>query len=63
MANPPVWAPNAVATELGWTDPDSGELLLAIEGLLAEEAPKKRTRKTNTETPVEETQTDTPAAE
>ena len=65
MANPPVWAPNAVATEKGWADPDSGELLIAVEGLL-EEAPKKRTRKTTTETivePIEEAPTEAPAAE
>lgn len=66
MANPPVWAPNAVATEKGWADPDSGELLIAVEGLL-EEAPKKRTRKTTTEettvAPIEEAPTEAPAAE
>lgn len=62
MANPPVWAPNAVATEKGWVDPDSGELLLAIDGLL-EEAPKKRSRKTNTETTIEEAPTEAPEAE
>lgn len=61
MANPPAWAPNAVATEQGWTDPVSGELLIAIEGLL-EQAPKDNTPKTSTvteETPTEES----PAAE
>lgn len=65
MANPPVWAPNAVATDKGWTDPVSGELLIAVDGLL-EEAPKKRTRKTTTETtvePIEEAPTEAPAAE
>jgi hypothetical protein len=29
----PHWAPNAVATSLGWTDATSGELLMAVEGL------------------------------
>jgi hypothetical protein len=29
----PHWAPNAVATSLGWTDATSGELLIAVEGL------------------------------
>lgn len=46
---PPVWAPNAVATDKGWVDPKSGELLLAVAGLL-EEAPKKKTKKTTTAT-------------
>lgn len=41
----PHWAPNAVATDKGWTDPKTGELLVAVEGLL-EETPKKRTKKT-----------------
>lgn len=53
----PHWAPNAVATEKGWTDPKTGELLIAVQGLL-EEAPKKKTKKTTTvveETPVEDT--------
>lgn len=57
MAQAPHWAPDAVATEKGWVDPNSGELLVAVEGLLAEETPKKRTRKATTtveETPVEE---------
>lgn len=51
----PHWAPNAVATDKGWTDPNTGELLVAVEGLL-EEAPKKRTKKTTVveETPVVE---------
>jgi hypothetical protein len=35
--NPPVWAPNAVPTKLGWADPVTGELLLAVEGLEVEE--------------------------
>jgi len=53
----PHWAPNAIATEAGWTDPKSGELLVAVQGLLAvEETPKKKTKKT---TVVE----DTPATE
>jgi hypothetical protein len=30
---PPYWAPNAVATKQGWVDPNTGELLMAIEGL------------------------------
>ena len=49
----PHWAPNAVATDKGWTDPNTGELLVAVEGLL-EEAPKKRTKKTTVveDTPV-----------
>jgi hypothetical protein len=46
-ATPPVWAPNAKATDKGWVDPKSGELLLAVEGLL-EETPKKKTKKSST---------------
>jgi hypothetical protein len=53
----PHWAPNAVATDKGWTDPKTGELLVAVVGLL-EETPKKRTKKTTT---VEEV--DTPVVE
>jgi hypothetical protein len=59
MANPPAWAPNAVATKQGWTDPVTGELLIAIEGLL-QDAPKTQETSTVTEeTPTEES----PAAE
>ncbi len=29
----PHWSPNAVATSLGWTDPTTGELLMAVDGL------------------------------
>ena len=30
---PPTWAPNAVATEKGWEDPQTGEVLVAVKGL------------------------------
>jgi len=42
-STPPTWAKNAVATKSGWTDPDTGELLVAAKGLLdsAPKAPKK----------------------
>lgn len=33
MQTPPAWAPNAIATDKGWVDPTTGEVLLAIEGL------------------------------
>ncbi len=33
MQTPPSWAPNAIATDKGWVDPNTGEVLLAIEGL------------------------------
>lgn len=33
MSTPPMWAPDAIATEKGWVDPRTGEVLLAIEGL------------------------------
>ena len=48
MKNPPKFAPNAVATERGWVDPKTGELLVAIKGLevkpakKAKAAPKKK---------------------
>lgn len=64
MQTAPHWAPNAIATEQGWVDPDSGELLIAVEGLKI-----KKTKKVVEETtPVEETvvveeNTEAPAAE
>ena len=33
LTNPPVWKSNAVATPAGWEDPDTGELIVTIEGL------------------------------
>lgn len=33
MQTPPLWAPDAIATDKGWVDPNTGEVLLAIEGL------------------------------
>lgn len=30
---PPVWAPNSVITKSGWTDPNTGEVLVAISNL------------------------------
>lgn len=33
VPQPPAWAPNAVATNLGWCDPKTGEVLIAIPGL------------------------------
>lgn len=30
---PPKWAPYAVATEQGWTNPKTGEILVALKGL------------------------------
>lgn len=49
MQTPPAWAPNAIATDKGWVDPNTGEVLLAIDGLEV--------------TVVETPQTETPAAE
>lgn len=59
ITQPPKWAPNAVATDRGWEDPNTGELLVSIRGLKSKigktepeqkEKPKatrkKRTRKT-----------------
>jgi hypothetical protein len=43
MANPPVWAPNAIATDKGWVDPNTGEVLIAIEGLEVQEVPEEDT--------------------
>jgi hypothetical protein len=51
---PPVWAPDAIATEKGWVDSKTGELLLAIDGLVK---PKKAV------VAEESTQEDTPANE
>lgn len=33
ILTPPKWAPNAVATEQGWVDPKTGELLISLRGL------------------------------
>lgn len=33
LTNPPSWFPDAVATDKGWVDPATGELLVAIRGL------------------------------
>ena len=33
LNSPPVWAPNAIKTEKGWEDPDTGEVLVAIGNL------------------------------
>lgn len=33
----PHWAPNAIATTKGWVDPNTGELLMAIDGLTVTE--------------------------
>lgn len=30
---PPKWAPNAIATDQGWRDPSTGELLVSYRGL------------------------------
>lgn len=30
---PPVWAPNAVATDRGWINPNTGEVLISYRGL------------------------------
>jgi len=29
----PHWAPDAIPTEMGWTDAKTGELLMAVTGL------------------------------
>jgi len=34
LETPPLWAPNAVKTEKGWEDPDTGEVLVAIGDLV-----------------------------
>lgn len=33
LTQPPNWAPDAIATDRGWVNPDTGELLVAIRGL------------------------------
>jgi len=33
LTNPPVWKSDAVATSAGWADPDTGEVLVTIDGL------------------------------
>lgn len=38
---PPRYAPNAKATNLGWEDPNTGELLVSIKGLLDKQAALK----------------------
>lgn len=46
MQTPPAWAPNAIATDKGWVDPNTGEVLLAIDGLevtAQEEVPQEET--------------------
>ena len=30
LEQPPLWAPNAIRTDAGWADPNSGELLVTI---------------------------------
>lgn len=51
LDTPPTWAPNALATESGWVDATTGELLVAIGGLA--------TRRTTGATPVRVTFTTT----
>lgn len=35
--SPPRWAPGAIATERGWTDPRTGEILVARKDLLSKQ--------------------------
>ena len=39
IKNPPVYRPDAVASALGWTDPVTGEVLVAIGNLLTKQGP------------------------
>lgn len=51
---PPKWAPNAVATEQGWTDPKTGEILVSLKGLKSKiEAAQPPAVVLDIETPVE----------
>lgn len=44
--NPPSWATDAIATEAGWTDKKTGELLVAIRGLKVKSLNRKKSEKT-----------------
>ena len=35
LTTPPVWAPTAVAGPAGWTNPDTGEVLIAMRNLVS----------------------------
>lgn len=49
--NPPSWAPNAIATEKGWVDPKTKELLVSIKGLkIKKKAPAPTNKKTTKKT-------------
>lgn len=69
-STPPRWAPYAIATERGWVDPKTGELLISLKGLKSriekEHPPVVLEIETPKECPVENTfveiSTEEPAA-
>ena len=71
MLSKPKWAPNAIATERGWEDPKTGELLVSVRNLKSRiqgeqketPAPKKAAEKPKAEEVVEETPKEEPKAE
>jgi hypothetical protein len=44
----PHWAPKSIPTEMGWVDPKTGELLVAVKGL---KIPKTKTTVVEEEVP------------
>ena len=42
----PRWAPNAVATDKGWVDPETGELLVSLKNLKSKIAAESKTQET-----------------
>jgi hypothetical protein len=45
MFKKPTWVKNVKATDKGWIDTDTGELLVAVRGLPLEEEPVKPEQK------------------
>jgi len=50
--NPPSWATDAIATEAGWTDKNTGELLVAMRGLNTRYLNRKKPVKKKKDKPV-----------
>jgi hypothetical protein len=45
MHKKPTWVKNVKATDKGWVDSDTGELLVAVRGLALEEEQKPETKR------------------
>lgn len=45
MHKKPTWVKNVKATDKGWIDSDTGELLVAVRGLAFEEEQKPETKR------------------